>query len=119
MFFRQYPKNTHKIVYFFSKLVNTFVLILNSLWRSYDFILRFWIKSDILKLLRCRGQKILEDVSPIVEKIIQFEKDHNMTDSDLAFASHISVEHIHAIKAGIGHIEPEILNDLQNFFAAN
>lgn len=42
-----------------------------------------------------------------------------MTDSDLAFASHISVEHIHAIKAGIGHIEPEVLNDLQNFFAAN
>ncbi|MCT6892874.1 MAG: LBP_cg2779 family protein [Bombilactobacillus mellifer] len=61
----------------------------------------------------------MKDLSPIVEKIIKFEKDHNMTDSDLAFASHISVEHIHAIKAGIGHIEPEVLNDLQNFFAAN
>lgn len=62
---------------------------------------------------------MMEDISPIVEKIINFEKDHNMTDSDLAFASHISVEHIHAIKAGIGYIEPEILNDLQKFFATN
>ncbi|BDR55853.1 LBP_cg2779 family protein [Xylocopilactobacillus apis] len=61
----------------------------------------------------------MDGVSPLVEKIINFEKEHNMTDSDLAFASHISVEHIHAAKAGIGQIDPQILNDIMKFLNEN
>ncbi|BDR59036.1 LBP_cg2779 family protein [Xylocopilactobacillus apicola] len=61
----------------------------------------------------------MDGVSPVVEKIINFEKEHNMTDSDLAFASHISVEHIHAMKAGIGKVDQEVLNDLLKFLAEN
>lgn len=61
----------------------------------------------------------MDNLSPIVGKIIKFEKEHNMTDSDLAFASRISVEHIHTIKSGLGHVDSEVLNDLENFFAEN
>lgn len=38
-------------------------------------------------------------LSELAEQIIQYQKRHDQTDNELAFNSHVSVEHIHAIKA--------------------
>ncbi|MFL2029740.1 LBP_cg2779 family protein [Loigolactobacillus zhaoyuanensis] len=39
------------------------------------------------------------ELSALAEQIIQYQKRHDQTDNELAFSSHVSVEHIHAIKA--------------------
>ena len=39
-------------------------------------------------------------LSQLSEKIIAFERDHHLTDNDLAFGSQLSVERIHNIKSG-------------------
>ena len=61
----------------------------------------------------------MKEFTSIVEKIINYEKEHGMTDSDLAFATHISVEHIHTIKTGVGQVDEKILKDLQKFLISN
>ncbi|KRN28968.1 hypothetical protein IV38_GL001181 [Lactobacillus selangorensis] len=40
-----------------------------------------------------------EQLSDFAEAIIHFQKKHDLTDSELAFDSHVSVEHIHDIKS--------------------
>lgn len=40
------------------------------------------------------------DKPNIAEMIIQYEKDKDMTDTQFAFESHISVEKVHNLKSG-------------------
>ncbi|AYE38227.1 LBP_cg2779 family protein [Companilactobacillus zhachilii] len=40
------------------------------------------------------------DKPSIAEMIIQYEKDKDMTDTQFAFESHISVERVHNLKSG-------------------
>lgn len=42
----------------------------------------------------------MADLNEIAQELIQFERDNDMTDNQVAFGSHISVERIHDIKAG-------------------
>ncbi|AVK61383.1 hypothetical protein C5Z25_06195 [Lactobacillus sp. CBA3605] len=39
-------------------------------------------------------------LSQLSEKVIEFERQHHLTDGDLAFGSQLSVERIHNIKSG-------------------
>jgi len=39
-------------------------------------------------------------LSQLSEKLITFERQHHLTDGDLAFGSQLSVERIHNIKSG-------------------
>ena len=39
-------------------------------------------------------------LSQLSEKLISFEREHHLTDNDLAFGSQLSVERIHNIKSG-------------------
>ncbi|ERL66684.1 LBP_cg2779 family protein [Schleiferilactobacillus shenzhenensis] len=39
-------------------------------------------------------------LSKFAEQIIRFQKQHDMTDGEMAFSSHFSVEKIHDFKSG-------------------
>ncbi|QYN52834.1 LBP_cg2779 family protein [Lactobacillus panisapium] len=58
----------------------------------------------------------LEELS---SSIINYQIKHHITDTDLAFASHLSVEKIHAMKTGEGEFTPEEINQLYDYLAAN
>lgn len=58
----------------------------------------------------------LEELS---SSIINYQIKHHITDTDLAFASHLSVEKIHAMKAGDGEFTPEEINQLYDYLASN
>ncbi|RMC24653.1 MULTISPECIES: LBP_cg2779 family protein [unclassified Lactobacillus] len=51
--------------------------------------------------------------------IINYEVKHHVTDTDLAFASHLSVEKIHAMKAGTGACTTEEINQIYDYLATN
>ncbi|MDF7671990.1 LBP_cg2779 family protein [Lactobacillus sp. ESL0701] len=58
----------------------------------------------------------LEELS---DAIIDYQVQHHVTDTDLAFASHLSVEKIHAMKTGEGEFTPEEINQLYDYMAAS
>lgn len=58
----------------------------------------------------------LEELS---SSIINYQIKHHITDTDLAFASHLSVEKIHAMKTGEGEFTPEEINQLYDYLTAN
>jgi len=47
------------------------------------------------------------DKPNIAEMIIQYEKDKDMTDTQFAFESHISVERVHNLKSGDYEATPD------------
>ncbi|MBA1393174.1 hypothetical protein EQ500_04710 [Lactobacillus sp. XV13L] len=51
--------------------------------------------------------------------IIDYQVKHHVTDTDLAFACHLSVEKIHAMKVGEGEFTPEEVNQLYDYLAAS
>lgn len=51
--------------------------------------------------------------------IIDYQVKHHVTDTDLAFASHLSVEKVHAMKVGEGQFTAEEINQLYDYMAAN
>lgn len=51
--------------------------------------------------------------------IINYQIKHHVTDTDLAFASHLSVEKIHAMKTGEGEFTTEEINQLYDYLSAN
>lgn len=57
-----------------------------------------------------------EDLS---NAIIDYQVKHHITDTDLAFASHLSVEKVHAMKVGEGEFTAEEINQLYDYMAAN
>lgn len=57
-----------------------------------------------------------EDLS---NAIIDYQVKHHITDTDLAFASHLSVEKVHSMKVGDGEFTAEEINQLYDYMAAN
>lgn len=53
------------------------------------------------------------------DAIIDFQVKHHINDTDLAFASHLSVEKVHAMKTGDGAFTDEEVNMLYDYMAAN
>lgn len=51
--------------------------------------------------------------------IIDFETKHHVNDTDLAFASHLSVEKVHAMKTGAGQFTDEEVNQLYDYMSSN
>ncbi|WP_278955353.1 LBP_cg2779 family protein [Lactobacillus apis] len=58
-----------------------------------------------------------QQIEELSDAIITYQIEHHTTDTDLAFASHLSVEKIHAMKAGEGEFTPEEINQLYDFLA--
>ena len=54
-------------------------------------------------------------LSQLSEKLISFEREHHLTDNDLAFGSQLSVERIHNIKSGEATPTQEELQLLKKF----
>lgn len=51
--------------------------------------------------------------------IIDYQVKHHVNDTDLAFASHLSVEQVHAMKTGEGYFTNEEVNQIYDYMAAN
>lgn len=51
--------------------------------------------------------------------IIDYQLKHHVNDTDLAFASHLSVEKVHAMKTGEGSFTNEEVNQIYDYMAAN
>ncbi|WEV36109.1 LBP_cg2779 family protein [Lactobacillus sp. ESL0677] len=58
-------------------------------------------------------------IEELSDAIIDYQVRHHVTDTDLAFASHLSVEKIHAMKTGEGEFTPEEINQLYDYMAAS
>ncbi len=54
-------------------------------------------------------------ITGLAEEIIQFEKKNSLADTDMALASHISVEKIHNIKSMAEEADSETALVLRNF----
>ncbi|ALO05321.1 LBP_cg2779 family protein [Lactiplantibacillus paraplantarum] len=54
-------------------------------------------------------------LSQLSEQLISFEREHHLTDNDLAFGSQLSVERIHNIKSGEATPTQEELQLLKKF----
>ncbi|RVU71718.1 MULTISPECIES: LBP_cg2779 family protein [Lactobacillus] len=57
-----------------------------------------------------------EDLS---DAIIDYQVKHHINDTDLAFASHLSVEKVHAMKTGDGMFTDEEVNQIYDYMSAN
>ncbi|WP_155287358.1 LBP_cg2779 family protein [Lacticaseibacillus zhaodongensis] len=55
------------------------------------------------------------DVNDFAREIIEFQKRNDLTDTDMALNSHVSVEHIHNIKAMREVPEPDIVSSLRDY----
>ena len=53
------------------------------------------------------------------DAIINFEVKQHLTDTDLASASHLSVEKIHAMKIQRGDFTDDEINQLYDYLSAN
>lgn len=53
------------------------------------------------------------------DQIIKFELKHQVNDNDLAFASHLSVEKIHAMKVGEDMPSDTDINQLLDYIHSN
>ncbi|MEY8571697.1 LBP_cg2779 family protein [Lactobacillus intestinalis] len=51
--------------------------------------------------------------------IIDYQVKHHVNDTDLAFASHLSVEKVHVMKTGEGYFTNEEVNQIYDYMAAN
>ena len=60
-----------------------------------------------------------EQQEELSNAIIDFQVKHHVNDTDLAFASHLSVEKVHAMKTGDGEFTNEVINQLYDFMSAN
>ncbi|WP_203649921.1 LBP_cg2779 family protein [Secundilactobacillus yichangensis] len=60
-----------------------------------------------------------QEVSGIAEKIIQYQKKHNLTDTELALNLHITVERLHNIKSQESAPTSEETAVLNHFIGVN
>jgi hypothetical protein len=56
-------------------------------------------------------------ISEFAHEIIEFQRRNNMTDTEMALNSHVSVEHIHNIKAMREPAEADIVASLRDYMA--
>ena len=60
-----------------------------------------------------------EQQEELTVAIIDFQVTHHANDTDLAFASHLSVEKVHAMKTGEGRFRGEEVKQLYDYMSAN
>ena len=60
-----------------------------------------------------------EQQEELTDAIIDFQVMHHVNDTDLAFASHLSVEKVHAMKTGEGSFTAEEVNQIYDYMSAN
>ncbi|NRO35918.1 LBP_cg2779 family protein [Lactobacillus helveticus] len=60
-----------------------------------------------------------EQQEELSNAIIDFQVKHHVNDTDLAFASHLSVEKVHAMKTDDGEFTNEEINQLYDYMSAN
>lgn len=58
-------------------------------------------------------------MNELSDAIIDFQVKHHVSDTDLAFASHLSVEKVHAMKTGEGEFTAEEVNQIYDYMSAN
>lgn len=58
-----------------------------------------------------------EQLSTFAQEIVEFQRRNNLTDTEMALNSHVSVEHIHNIKAMKENADAETIASLQNYMA--
>ncbi|WP_125702600.1 LBP_cg2779 family protein [Lacticaseibacillus daqingensis] len=56
-----------------------------------------------------------EQVNQFSREIIDFQRRNNLTDTEMALNSHVSVEHIHNIKAMRETPEPSVVASLRDY----
>ena len=61
----------------------------------------------------------MNEQEELSDAIINFQVKHHVNDTDLAFASHLSVEKVHAMKTGDGQFTAEEVNQLYDYMSAN
>ncbi len=64
-------------------------------------------------------REAIMELTEIADAIIDFETKHNVSDNDLAFASHLSVEKVHAMKSGNGSYSDEEAAQLLDYMTTN
>ena len=60
-----------------------------------------------------------EQQEELTDAIIDFQVKHHVNDTDLAFASHLSVEKVHAMKTGEGSLTAGEVNQIYDYMSAN
>lgn len=60
-----------------------------------------------------------EQREELSDAIVSYQVKHHINDTDLAFASHLSVEKVHAMKIGRGTFTDEEVNQLYDYMSAN
>lgn len=55
------------------------------------------------------------DVNDFAREIIEFQKRNDLTDTEMALNSHVSVEHIHNIKAMREVADPDVIANLRDY----
>lgn len=60
-----------------------------------------------------------EQQEELTDAIIDFQVKHHVNDTDLAFASHLSVEKVHSMKTGEGSFTAEEVNQIYDYMSAN
>ena len=60
-----------------------------------------------------------EQQEELTDAIIDFQVKHHVNDTDLAFASHLSDEKVHAMKTGEGSFTAEEVNQIYDYMSAN
>ncbi|KRL02947.1 hypothetical protein FC20_GL001773 [Lactobacillus equicursoris DSM 19284 = JCM 14600 = CIP 110162] len=60
------------------------------------------------------GVKIMKP-EELSDTIIEFQSKHDVSDTSLAFASHLSVEKVHAMKQGRGNFTSDEVNQMLDY----
>lgn len=58
-----------------------------------------------------------EQLTAFARTIVEFQRRNNLTDTEMALNSHVSVEHIHNIKAMKENADQEMMAVLENYMA--
>lgn len=61
----------------------------------------------------------MNEQEQLSDAIINYQVKHHINDTDLAFASHLSVEKVHSMKTGEGSFTNEEVNQLYDYMSAN
>lgn len=55
------------------------------------------------------------NTNELSDAIIDFQMKHNISDTALAFASHLSVEKVHSMKTGRGNFTVDEINQIYDY----
>lgn len=61
----------------------------------------------------------MNELNEIAQELIEFEREHDMNDNQVAFGSHLSVERIHDIKSGNSKATEEETELIERFMQSS